>query len=49
MRLQGTSAIVMASTIASIILPLGLTIWLRLRALRKKPSRLAASAKSTNK
>jgi UDP-GlcNAc:undecaprenyl-phosphate/decaprenyl-phosphate GlcNAc-1-phosphate transferase len=49
MRLQGTSGIVMASTIASIILPLGLTIWLRLRALRKKPSRLEASAKSANK
>jgi UDP-GlcNAc:undecaprenyl-phosphate/decaprenyl-phosphate GlcNAc-1-phosphate transferase len=43
MRLQGTSAIVMASTIASIILPLGLTIWLRLRALRKRPSGLNAN------
>jgi UDP-GlcNAc:undecaprenyl-phosphate/decaprenyl-phosphate GlcNAc-1-phosphate transferase len=44
MRWQGTSAMVILATMTSIILPLGLTIWLRMRALSKTPRRSSANS-----
>lgn len=43
MRWQGTKAIVIATTMATIIVPLALTIWLRMRALKKTPKRSPSS------